>query len=93
MLALALVVGGLVAYRWDTNLSGQLIVLTYLPSDVLARYTSYVPSIIEMVSGAGIVAYGLMAYTIGVRYFRVVDHSEQELVPEAKKHPLPVAGD
>jgi molybdopterin-containing oxidoreductase family membrane subunit len=74
-LALALIVGGVVAYRWDTNLVGQLVLLTYLPSDVSARYTQYIPSLIEFVSGAGIVAYGLLAFTLGARYLSVVDHT------------------
>jgi Ni/Fe-hydrogenase subunit HybB-like protein len=73
--ALALVVGGVVAYRWDTNLIGQLITLSYLPGDIAARYTDYVPSLIEFVSGAGIVAYGLLAFTLGVRYLKVVDYA------------------
>jgi Ni/Fe-hydrogenase subunit HybB-like protein len=75
MLALALVVGGVVAYRWDTNLVGQLITLSYLPGDIAARYTSYVPSLIEFVSGLGIIAYGLLAFTLGVRYLKVVDYA------------------
>ncbi len=75
MLALALVVGGVVAYRWDTNLIGQLVTLSYLPGDIAARYTDYVPSLIEFLSGAGIIAYGLLAFTLGARYLRVVDYS------------------
>jgi Ni/Fe-hydrogenase subunit HybB-like protein len=75
---LALVVGGLVAYRWDVNLAGQLIVLTYLPSEVLSRYTQYVPSLIEFAVGAGIVAYGMLAFTLGVKYLNVVDHGEPQ---------------
>ncbi|NIV33887.1 MAG: hypothetical protein GWN58_31890, partial [Anaerolineae bacterium] len=31
MLALLLVVGGVVAYRWDTTLAGSIVILTYLP--------------------------------------------------------------
>ena len=84
MLALALVVGGIVAYRWDTNMAGQLIVLTYLPQEIVARYTSYVPSLIEILAGAGVVAYGVLAFTIGVQWLGVVDHSDShEEVPEA----------
>jgi molybdopterin-containing oxidoreductase family membrane subunit len=84
MLALALVVGGIIAYRWDTNMAGQLIVLTYLPQEIMARYTTYVPSLIEILAGAGVVAYGLMAFTIGVQWLGVVDHSDShEEVPEA----------
>ena len=74
MLALALVVGGLVAYRWDTNLAGQLVLLTYLPQEITARYTDYFPSLIELITGAGIVAYGLLAFTLGVKFLNVVDH-------------------
>jgi Ni/Fe-hydrogenase subunit HybB-like protein len=74
MIALALVVGGVVAYRWDTNMVGQMVMLTYLPQEIIARYTDYVPSLIEFLTGAGIVAYGLMAFTLGVRYLNIVDH-------------------
>lgn len=74
MIALALVVGGVVAYRWDTNLVGQMVLLTYLPHEIVARYTDYAPSLIEYFTGAGIVAYGALAFTLGVRYLNVVDH-------------------
>jgi Ni/Fe-hydrogenase subunit HybB-like protein len=74
MVALAMVVGGVVAYRWDTNLAGMLVVLTYLPQEIVARYTSYVPSLIEFIAGAGVVAYGVLAFTLGARYLNVVDH-------------------
>lgn len=86
MIALALVVVGMVAYRWDTNLVGQLIVLRNLTGETLVRYTAYVPSLVEIVSAAGIVAYGLMAFTLGVRYLRVVHHeveSHDEVAQEA----------
>ncbi len=85
MMALLLVVGGIVAYRWDTNLAGQMVLLTYLPQEISARYTEYFPSAIEFITGAGIVAYGLFVFTIGVRYFKVVDHTvmPHEFEPEA----------
>ena len=73
--AMALIVAGVVAYRWDTNLVGQMVLLTYLPADISARYTDYVPSLIELLAGAGIVAYGLMAFTLAARYLNVVDHT------------------
>ncbi|MBI5934815.1 MAG: polysulfide reductase NrfD [Chloroflexi bacterium] len=71
--ALGLIALGAVMYRWDTNLVGQMIVLTYLPQEIVARYTTYTPSLVELVSGAGVLAYGLLAFTIGVRFLRVVD--------------------
>ena len=74
MLAFAMVVGGLVAYRWDVNLVGQLVVLTYQPLETVARYTRYFPSLVEILAGLGVIAFGLFAFTIGVRYLKVVDH-------------------
>jgi Ni/Fe-hydrogenase subunit HybB-like protein len=94
MIALALVVGGLVAYRWDTNLAGQLVILTYLPQEITARYTTYTPSLIEFLSGIGIVAYGVLAFTLGVRYLNVVDHREaQPAEPESSPTPALAAAD
>lgn len=94
MLALALVVGGLVAYRWDVNMSGQLVLLSYLPDDISARYTTYFPSLIEFIAGAGILAYGALAVTLGVLFLKVVDHRpdhHEEEVLEA--HSLVAAAD
>jgi Ni/Fe-hydrogenase subunit HybB-like protein len=78
MLALGMVVIGLVAYRWDVTLAGQVVVMSYLPQSTATMYTHYFPSLIEILTGAGVVAYGLMAITLGVRYFNIVDHEEPE---------------
>jgi molybdopterin-containing oxidoreductase family membrane subunit len=92
LLALALVVGGVAAYRWDTNMAGQLVVLTYLPQEIAARYTSYFPSLIEIFAGAGVVAYGVLAVSLGVRYLNLVDHGAvAEETVEAL--PAPAAAD
>jgi Ni/Fe-hydrogenase subunit HybB-like protein len=88
MLALALVVGGVVAYRWDTNLAGQLVMLTYLPQEIVARYTTYFPSIVEFMTGAGIVAFGVLAFTLGVRYLNVIDHRSASQVEAESVAPL-----
>ena len=74
--ALFLVVGGLVAYRWDTNIVGLTVTMTSLPSQLAPLYTTYTPSLIEWVTALGVIAYGLMAFTLGVRYLNVVDHRE-----------------
>ena len=76
MLALLLVVGGLVAFRWDVNLSGLLVLQTYLPQEIAPHYTVYRPSLIEYMAGIGVVAYGALALTIGSRYLNIVDHNE-----------------
>jgi Ni/Fe-hydrogenase subunit HybB-like protein len=92
MIALAFVVGGVVAYRWDVNIAGQLVLLTYLPQEIDARYTTYIPSLIEFISGAGVIAYGTLMVTLGVRYLKVVDHTPQhaaEVVEPVNSESLP----
>jgi Ni/Fe-hydrogenase subunit HybB-like protein len=80
MTALFLVAAGVAAFRWDTNISGLLVVMPYVPGQAVA-YTNYVPSLIEFLSGGAIIAYALAAFSLGVRYLRVVDHTliEKEL--------------
>ncbi|MDH5606631.1 MAG: hypothetical protein OEY93_07070, partial [Anaerolineae bacterium] len=70
--ALALTAGGVIAYRWDTNLIGQLIVQQPFLPDHVPFYASYSPSLVEIAAGAGIIAYGLPAFTLGGQYFRVI---------------------
>ena len=83
MLALLMVVGGVVAYRWDVNLSGQLVILSYLPGELETLYTTYSPALIEWMVGAGVIAFGFMAFTLGVNFLKVVDHGvEEETVAE-----------
>ncbi|MCK5053070.1 MAG: polysulfide reductase NrfD, partial [Anaerolineales bacterium] len=94
MLALLMVVGGVVAYRWDTILAGSVIILTYLPHEMQTLYTSYTPSLIEFLSGAGVIAYGILAITIGVRYLRVVDHTDvHEAMSETRVVDVSVGAD
>lgn len=84
MPALLGVVIGLIAYRWDTNMVGQLVVFSYLPEQTLPLYTGYTPAWIEWQVGAGVIAFGLLGFTLGVRALRVVDHRllETTHVPE-----------
>jgi molybdopterin-containing oxidoreductase family membrane subunit len=95
MLAVALVVIGVIAYRWDTNLSGLLIILSYLPGEPSVAYTSYFPSLIEFLSGAGVISFGLLAFSLGVRYLKVVDHNPEKVFAEEPKtiEAIPVTGD
>jgi Ni/Fe-hydrogenase subunit HybB-like protein len=74
MAALALVVIGVIAYRWDTNLSGLLVVMPYIPGQQVVAYASYTPSLVEIVTGLGVIAYGLLAFSLGVRHLNVVNH-------------------
>ena len=83
MSALLMVVGGLVAYRWNINLAGALVVLSYLPGQPIVSYTSYTPSFVEWIVGLGVIAFGFLVFSLGVRYLRVVDHHfvEKEHIP------------
>jgi len=74
MIALFLVAVGVVAFRWDTNITGFLVVMPYVPGQAIA-YASYQPSLVEIMAGVAIIAYGLTAFSLGVKYLRVVDHS------------------
>ena len=80
MIALGMVVSGVIAFRWDTNISGLLVVISYLPGEPSIAYTSYYPSLVEILSGLGILAYGLLAFSLGVHYLKVLDYrySEEE---------------
>src|SRR5512143_166419 len=81
MVALLLVAGGVVTFRWDTNLTGLSVVMPYVAGQAIA-YTSYRPALIEVLTGTAIIAYGVAAFSLGVKYLRVVDHS---LVEEEHK--------
>jgi len=84
MLALFLVAAGVVAFRWDTNISGLMVVMPFAPGQAIA-YTNYFPSLVELLSGSAIVAFGLTTFSFGVRYLRVVDHSLVETEHEKVK--------
>ena len=93
MVALFLAASGVIAFRWDINVSGFLVVMPYVPGQAIA-YTSYRPSIIEILTGSAIIAYGLAAFSLGVKYLRVVDHTliekEHETVKEPSAEAVPV---
>jgi len=93
MVAFAMVVGGLVAYRWDTNIVGQLVVMTYQPLDNVVRYISYFPSLVEILIGLGIVAFGFFAFTIGVEYLNIVNHRQVHAHQERTVQPVVAPAD
>ena len=89
LLALLLVIGGLVAYRWDTNMVGQMVVFSSLPQGLIPLYTKYTPALIEVVVGLGVIAYAMFAFTLGARYLNVVDAEEGVEVEEQVTYPVP----
>ncbi len=90
MLAVFLIAAGVVAFRWDTNLIGQIVMVSYMPGEPTVSYSSYSPSLIEWLAGGGIIAYGLTLFSLGVRYLHVVDHTIYEKKHEAVQETAPV---
>lgn len=86
---------GVIAYRWDVNVGGLLISLSYLPNEITPLYHHYVPSLVETVAGLGVVAYGVLAITLAVKYLNLVDHSKSDHleVEEVESGALPAAAD
>ncbi|WP_420642925.1 NrfD/PsrC family molybdoenzyme membrane anchor subunit [Candidatus Leptofilum sp.] len=95
LLALAFTVGGLVAYRWDINIVGQLVAFTVLPTQIEPLYTAYRPAMVEILVGLGVIAYGLLGFTLGARYLGIVDHSSlpETAVEPAIVKPVPLPTD
>lgn len=89
-LALLFVVLGVVAYRWEVNLSGQLVVMSANPVGMSILFTKYAPSLIEILVGLGVVSYGILSVSLGVEYLGIVDHgvTREEVVREQKKRTL-----
>jgi Ni/Fe-hydrogenase subunit HybB-like protein len=89
MLALVLAAAGVVMYRWDINISGLLVLMPYVPGEAIS-YTTYTPALVEWLAAIGIVGYGMTAFSLGVRYLRVVDH---RLTSEEHEHVRVKAGE
>lgn len=78
--ALLLIIGGVVAYRWDTNMVGQLVVQTPIPLTNPPVYTQYLPSLVEISAAIGILSIGLMIFTLGVKFLKIVDHNPEPVM-------------
>jgi len=79
MIAFTFIVSGVVAYRWDVNVSGQMIVMPYISNAPTTLFANYFPSFIELMVGAGIIAFGLIAFSLGVKYLNVVNHGVEKV--------------
>jgi molybdopterin-containing oxidoreductase family membrane subunit len=69
MAALGLIVLGVVANRWNVTLSGLVAPPDWSPGilgGVLAA--AYFPTWVELAVSAGVLAYALLAFTLGVRH-------------------------
>jgi Ni/Fe-hydrogenase subunit HybB-like protein len=69
IIALSLIVLGVVVNRWNVTLSGLVVPPDWSPGvlgSVVAA--SYFPTAIEILVAVGVLAYGLLGFTLGARY-------------------------
>jgi len=77
MTGLALIVMAVVLNRWNVTLSGLVVPPDWSPGilgNVVA--VSYTPTITEMMVAGGILAYGLLAFTLGVKFLPIFGKRE-----------------
>ncbi len=85
--ALLLVIMGVVVNRWNVTLSGLVAPPNWSPGVLgSAVVAGYAPSPVEVAVAAGIVAYALLAFTLGVRYLPLFAATHH---PSPKTAPLP----
>lgn len=78
ILGLGLAVVGLVVNRWNVTLSGLVVPPSWSPGilgDVVIH--SYVPSPVEIAVTIGIMGYGLLAFTLGVRHLPIFPYAKK----------------
>lgn len=98
MLGTMLVIAGLVIYRWNMTLSGFTVPLNWSPGvREIAAINTYSPALVEWGVAIGIVSYGWLAYTLGVRFLRLYPEARplqqtaaETSLPKAE-HPQPPA--
>jgi Ni/Fe-hydrogenase subunit HybB-like protein len=88
MLACALVIAGLVVYRWNMTLSGFVVPLDWSPgvADVFPVNT-YEPALIEWGVAIGIVAYSWLAFSLGVRFLNLYPEAVDPFAADAEEQP------
>ena len=89
MPALGLIVFGVVVNRWNVTLSGLVAPPDWSPGilgGVVAA--AYFPTWVEVAVSAGVLAYALLAFTLGVKYLPVYDspafNSDMQTSPNIK---------
>lgn len=87
MVALFFVVVGVTVNRWNVTLSGLVAPPQWSPG-VLGNVVavSYLPTITEVAVSIGVVAYSLIALTLGIRYLHIYPHADAQGHPESTAH-------
>ncbi len=72
LLGTALIVFSVIINRWNTTLSGLVAPPNWSPGVIgSAQVATYVPTLVEVAVGLGIVSYALAFFTIGARFLPV----------------------
>lgn len=77
ILALTLIVLGVTVNRWNVTLSGLVVPPAWSPGvlgNVVAA--SYIPTQTELLVAAGVIAYALLGFTLGVRFLPIFTHKQ-----------------
>ncbi|MFN2252957.1 MAG: NrfD/PsrC family molybdoenzyme membrane anchor subunit [Candidatus Promineifilaceae bacterium] len=79
MIAAGLAVFGLVVNRWNVTLSGLVVPPVWSPGRLgqVVVYT-YFPSLVEIAVTIGIIGYGFLMFTLGVRHLPLYPKIEEE---------------
>jgi Ni/Fe-hydrogenase subunit HybB-like protein len=82
MLAGLLATFGLLLNRWSTALSGLVATTFYALNNPQITWNAYFPSWVEWLMVLGVVAYALLAYTLGVRLLPIFQPLEETVDPQ-----------
>ncbi len=80
MSSLALIILGLIVNRWNVTLSGLVVPPEWSPGilgNVIAA--TYFPTWIEIAVSIGVLAYGLIGFTLGARFLPIFSRSRAQL--------------
>jgi Ni/Fe-hydrogenase subunit HybB-like protein len=77
--AMFLVIAGIIVNRWNVTLSGLIIPMDWSPGAAeVFGVNSYRPAWVEWGVGVGVVAYIMVAYTLGLRYLPFFTKHDEE---------------
>lgn len=79
IVGLAFAVFGLIVNRWNVTLSGLVVPPVWSPGELgpIVVHT-YVPSMIEVAVSIGIIGYGFLMFTLGVRHLPLYPKAQEE---------------
>jgi Ni/Fe-hydrogenase subunit HybB-like protein len=84
MLASGFVVLGVVVNRWNTTLSGLIAPPDWSPGILhVGKVFTYLPSVIEIAVGIGILGYALISFTLGSRFLPIFNNLPKKETTES----------